>query len=310
MLTTNIELKISQLRYVITIIDQGGYHAAAKVLHRSQPAISMAVKDLEDRLGQAIFEKNTGKATLTPFGKWCDARFRELLTHHDRISADAISIANHQQGFVALSTVPSVASRLMPKLLPGFLKQHPNISISLLDGHSEWVNEMLLKGDIELGITTLWTDDEALHFTPLMHDEIGVVCRSDHPLAKFKTVDWTDLRGYAMICNGTSRLLEGSAASELLRDSELFISNMISLTAILEEGIGITTLPKLAFPHEHNTLRFIPLTTPSLHRKIGLLKRAHQSLSPAAQAMYDYLDCHLKDISTLFPEKNVKAERS
>lgn len=297
MLTSNIELKISQLRYVVAIIDQGGYHAAAKVLHRSQPAISMAVKDLEEKLGQSIFEKNMGKALLTPFGKWCEPRFRELLTHHDRICVDAISIAHHQQGFVAMSTVPSVASRLMPKLLPGFVQQHPNISISLMDGHAQWVNEILLNGDVELGVTSLWVEDEALHFTPLMHDDIGVVCRSDHPLAVFKQLDWTDLKDYSMICNGTSRLLNDTPAAELVSQSHLYISNMISLTAVLEAGIGITTLPRLAFPQEHEALRFIPLTSPRLHRKIGLLKRAHQSLSPAAQAMYDYLHQQLLNTS-------------
>lgn len=289
------ELKLAPMRYVLAILDTGGFHAAAKQLHRSQPAISMAVRDLEERLGQPLFEKSGGKAQLTPFGHWCEPRFRELVSHHDRVCLDALAIARQQRGRVDIAAVPSVASRLMPALLAGFLERYPGIDISLQDGHSERVNDMVLKGEVELGITSLWLPDNTLSFEPLLHDDIGVVCRDDHPLAQQPTLHWRALTPYTLIRNGTSRLLEGSPAAELLTHSTLYISNMISLTAMLEAGIGVTTLPRLAFQEEHERLRFIPLAPPHLERRIGLLRRAGQSLSPAADAMYDYLFQQLKE---------------
>lgn len=292
------DLKLAPLRYILAIIDEGGFHAAAKQLHRSQPAISMAVRDLEERLGQPLFEKGNGKALLTPFGHWCEPRFRELVAHHDRVCRDALAMTRQQRGRVDIAAVPSVASRLMPTLLAGFLASYPGIDISLQDGHSERVNEMVLKGEVELGITSLWLPDDTLSFTALLHDDIGIVCRDDHPLAEKDTLHWHELKPYALICNGTSRLLEGSQAAELLTHSTLYISNMISLTAMLEAGVGITTLPRLAFPEEHGRLCFIPLTTPYLERRIGLLKRAERSLSPAAEAMWAYLLRQLSERDT------------
>ncbi|MGS2744976.1 LysR family transcriptional regulator [Halomonas sp. LS-001] len=283
------ELKLAPLRYVLAILDTGGFHAAAKQLHRSQPAVSMAVRDLEERLGQPLFEKGSGKAQLTPFGQWCEPRFRELVAHHDRVCRDALAIARQQRGRVDIAAVPSVASRLMPTLLAGFLDAYPGIDISLQDGHSERVNEMVLKGEVELGITSLWIPDDTLCFDALLQDDIGVVCRNDHPLAHQEALHWRALKPYTLIRNGTSRMLEGSPAAELLTHSTLYISNMISLTAMLEAGIGVTTLPRLAFQEEHERLRFIPLATPHLKRRIGLLRRSRQSLSPAADAMYGYL---------------------
>ncbi|MBF8222477.1 LysR family transcriptional regulator [Halomonas sp. 328] len=287
------ELKLQPLRYVLAIVDQGGFHAAAKQLHRSQPALSMAVRDLEARLGQALFEKGNGKALLTPFGQWCEPRFRELVAHHDRLCQAALALASQQRGRVDIAAVPSVASRLMPSLLASFVRDHPGIEISLQDNHSEGVNQMVLKGEVELGITSLWLPDEALHFTPLLGDEVGVVCRDDHPLARHESLHWQALAGHPLIRNGTSRLLEGSPAAELLGRSTLYISNMISLTAMLEAGIGITTLPRLAFQEEHERLRFVPLAEPRLERRIGLLRRSRQSLSPAAEAMQAHLMAQL-----------------
>ncbi|MBB3191246.1 LysR substrate-binding domain-containing protein [Halomonas cerina] len=286
------ELKIQPLRYVLAIMDEGGFHAAARHLHRTQPALSMAIRELEQRLGEPLFEKG-GKATLTPFGSWCAPRFRELVAHHDRVSRDALAMASHQAGRVDIATVPSVASRLMPRLLASFVVAYPGIEISLRDGHSELVNQMVLSGEVELGITSLWQAEEGLDFTPLLHDEIGVICRDDHPLARRDRLHWRELTGHTLIRNGTSRLLEGSPAAGLLEQSRLYISNMISLTAMLEAGIGITTLPRLAFQEEHARLRFLPLAEPRLERRIGLLCRARVSLSPAAAAMRRHLLEHL-----------------
>lgn len=287
------ELKLQPLRCVLAIVDQGGFHAAAKHLYRSQPAISMAVRDLEARLGQPLFDKGNGKAALTPFGQWCLPRFRELVAHHDRISRDALAMACHQAGRVDIATVPSVASRLMPGILASFVIDYPGIEISLQDGHSELVSQMVRKGEVELGITSLWQPEQELDFIPLLHDDLGVVCRDDHPLAAREHLHWHELTGHALIRNGTSRLLVGSPAAELLEHSSLFISNMISLTAMLEAGIGITTLPRLAFQEEHVRLRFVPLAEPRLERRIGLICRAGGSLSPAAAAMQQHVMAYL-----------------
>ncbi|MBR9800124.1 MAG: LysR family transcriptional regulator, partial [Gammaproteobacteria bacterium] len=91
------------------------------------------------------------------------------------------------------------------------------------------------------------------------------------------------------IGNGTSRLLQGTAAESLLEMHALYISNMISLTATLVAGMGITTLPRLAFPQEYERLRFIELSEPRVSREVGLIRRKGASLSPAAQAMESFI---------------------
>lgn len=282
------ELKIQQMRYVLAIVDEGGFHAAARRLHRTQPALSLAIRDLEQRLGQALFEKG-GKALLTPFGDYCLPRFRGLVAEHDRLAQELLQHAEQRRGRVDIATVPSVASRLMPRLLADFVTAYPDLQVSLHDGNADYVQRMVAAREVDLGITSLWQTDDAFAFTPLMHDAMGVVCRDDHPLADRQAVDWQELDGQTLIRNGTSRLLAGTEAESLLAQSAFYISNMISLTAMLEAGIGITTLPRLAFPEEYQRLRFIPLSAPHVEREIGVLKSARHSLSPAAQAMERFI---------------------
>ncbi|MDT8880827.1 LysR substrate-binding domain-containing protein [Halomonas saccharevitans] len=278
------ELKIQPLRCVLAIVDEGGFHAAARQLHRTQPAVSMAVRELEQRLGESLFEKG-GKAALTPFGRYCLPRFRELITQHDRLSRELWAQVQKQAGHVDMAAVPSVASRLMPRLLSDFILRYPDLKVSLQDGSADFVRRLVAGGEVELGFTSLWREDDELSFTPLMRDDVGVVCRDDHPLAGRAELGWEALQGQVLIRNGTSRLLEGTEAEPLLAESAFDISNMISLTAMLVAGIGITTLPRLAFPQEYDRLRFIPLVDPLVERELGLLRPGQRSLSPAAQAM-------------------------
>lgn len=119
---------------------------------------------------------------------------------------------------------------------------------------------------------------------------IGDLCRRDHPLvAAGGALHWSSLQAYPLVRNGTSRLLEGTEAAGLLESSLLFVSNMISLIAMLEEGIGITTLPYLAFPAGNEQLAFLPLSEPKVERQIGILSRKGRSLSPAAAALMGFL---------------------
>lgn len=280
----SIELKIQPLRYVLAVSEEGSFQSAALKLHRSQPALSMAIRDLEERLGQPLFEKSH-KGQLTPFGQYCLPRFRELVKQHDRLANELQHMAEGHQGRVTLATVPSVASRLMPGFLAAFVAEYPDININLHDENAEFVCRLVASGEVDLGISSMWVQDESLAFTPLFEDNVGVVMRRDHPLASRDSLDWQELAEERFIANGTSRLLKHTAAASLVNNNDFFISNMISLLAMLEAGSGITTLPRLAFPVVSETLCFVPLEEPKLVRQLGIIKQAHRSLSPSAQAL-------------------------
>lgn len=282
------ELKIQQLRYVITVVEEGSFHGASRRLHRTQPAISMAVRELENRLGQNLFERGA-QNKLTPFGEYCLPRFLDLVGQHDRTAKDVVSQAGGQQGHIHIATVPSVASRIMPSFLTEFIEQFPGLNISLHDENAHYVCQMVAHGEVDLGITSLWQNTDDLEYTHLFEDKVGVVCRKDHAFASEASLDWRSLQGEKLIRNGTSRLLMGTAATELVENSAFYISNMISLIAMLEAGAGITTLPQLAFPEHSTNLCFIPLSDPDVVRRIGLVQAANRTLSPAAQAMHSFV---------------------
>ncbi len=288
------ELKIAQLRHFVWVAELKGFHAAAEKAHRTQPAISLSIKDLENKLGEGLFEKRnakTAKTELTPFGDYFFPKAKELIAHHDRISEDMMLLAEHKTGHLRLASVPSIASRVLPDLLLRFVADTPDLHVSFFDDNSNAVLKMVENQQVDFGIAHLFHEQDHADktFIPIWEDRIGVVCPNGHPLADSDGLHWKVLRQHRLISNGTSRLLEDSEASPLLGQSQFYVSNMISLIAMLEAGFGITTLPWYAFPKESTTLKFIPLETPTVTRRIGIVQLSNRSLTPPAKALVDFI---------------------
>ena len=288
------ELKIAQLRHFVWVAELKGFHAAAEKAHRTQPAISLSIRDLENKLGEPLFEKRNAKMAkteLTPFGRYFLPKAKELIAHHDRIAEDMTLLSEHKTGHLRLASVPSVASRVLPRLLHEFVSGAPDLHISFFDDNSDAVLKMVETQKVDFGIAHLFHEEEHpdKSFTPIWEDQIGVVCPKEHPLAAESSLHWKSLRQHRLISNGTSRLLEDSEASPLLGHSQFYVSNMISLIAMLEAGFGVTTLPWYAFPQESTKLSFIPLADPHVVRRIGIVKLNNKSLTPPAQALVNFI---------------------
>jgi DNA-binding transcriptional LysR family regulator len=248
----------------------------------------LGIRELEDSLGAALLEKQ-GAGRLTPFGEVCIPRFRELLGVHDRIVKDLDDVINRRSGRVEVVTAPSIARRYMPSVLNHFLRKYPGLEVGLHDGPADVVADMVRTGEVEFGVSSLWAEAEDLEFEPILEDAVGAVCHQTHSLADANSLRWHDLIGQTMIRNGTSRLLEATPAKELLAESRIYISEMISIVAMLETGTAYTTLPRLAFQDSASTLRFIPIKNPTVIRVIGIITRRGVTLSPAAKTVISAL---------------------
>jgi DNA-binding transcriptional LysR family regulator len=200
-------------------------------------------------------------------------------------------LSEHKTGHLRLASVPSIASRVLPEILLKFVANSPSLHVSFFDDNSDAVLKMVENQQVDFGISHLFHEQDHSDkvFTPIWEDRIGVVCPKDHPLAGKTGIHWKELRQHRLISNGTSRLLEDTEARPLLGHSQFYISNMISLIAMLEAGFGMTTLPWYAFPKESTTLKFIPLETPEVTRRIGIVKLSNKSLTPPAQALVDFI---------------------
>nr|WP_255555345.1 LysR family transcriptional regulator [Enterovibrio paralichthyis] len=299
---------MQQLKHFSLVAEQRGFRAAAAKANRSQAALSTSVKELEKMLGQSLFDSGH-KAKLTPFGEFCLPKINQFLKLYDELNSDLFSAAAGQLGQVRIASVPSVAAKLIPDILARYTENHPNVDVALIDDNAAGVEARLLAGEVDLALgNCLHIQDERIDFTPLLADPMGVVCLIDHPLAQSKNaIGWEDLVGYPFVKNGTCTLLEPTQANVLAANARYSVENITSLFSVLKLGIGITTLPKLAFPEDEKHLCWLPLSSPYVERQIGILRLKERYFSPQA---YDFFKLCIERLqSDLQVDRNKQSEQ-
>ncbi|MGF1818021.1 LysR substrate-binding domain-containing protein, partial [Vibrio splendidus] len=249
---------------------------------------STSIKELEKILGQPLFETGN-KSTLTPFGEICLPKIIQFLNVYKALDNDLRAAAAGQQGRVRIASVPSVAAKLIPSVLGAFCEKYPNVEVSLIDDNAAGVEARLLSGEVDVALgNSSHLEEESIDFTPLLSDPIGVVCLKDNPIASQREgIEWQTLLKQPFIRNGTCTLLDPTPARMLSEQALYSVENITSLFSVLELGIGVTTLPKLAFPTNETRLVWIPLIDPPLQRQIGIFRLADRTISPQAQAFHD-----------------------
>lgn len=282
------DFKINQLKTFVTIVDVGGFHAATEVLHKSQPALSLAIKSLESNLGQRLFEKNR-HVKLTPFGRYFLPYAKALIEHHDEIKHRLERGLANDNLSVSIGTLPSVAQHLMPKYLKGFYTDNPTAKIHLRDTGSARLQELLKEHTIDIAISTIHDIVGDFTIKQIAQDKMGVVCHRQHPLARQgASPTWVSVSRNRPIANGTWDILPHRQYENLMQSADINIANMSSLNAVLTAQFGVTVLPELAFA-EHSDLVFLPLKQPTVYRQIGVIRDNHRILSPMAERFFDYL---------------------
>lgn len=301
-------MKIQQLRHFLFVVKEGGFRAAAERANRTQAALSASIKELEKTLGQRLFESGN-KATLTSFGESCLPKIEQFLNTYQVLEDDLKAAAAGDKGKIRIASVPSLVTKLLPSVLVEYSKKYPDIEIVLIDDNAVGVANRLLAGEVDLALGNCTSIDQAdIDFTPLISDPIGVVCLKINLLNQLKSqsekpqkrpqkkgLKWQQLVAQPFIYNGTCRLLENTPAEVLNRNARYTVENITSLFALLRNDLGITTLPKLAFPSNEPELVWLDLLEPALDRQIGIFKLADKTISPPAQAFYELCITYIQD---------------
>lgn len=289
-----MDIKLQQLRHFSLVVEQGGFRAAASKANRSQAALSTSVKELEKILGQSLFDSGH-KAKLTPFGDLCLPKINQFLKLYEDLNSDLRAAAAGQLGQVRIASVPSVAAKLIPSILATYTESHPDVEVVLVDDTAAGVENRLLAGEVDVALgNCLHIQDERIDFIPLLADPVGIICLNDHPLTQHtQPIDWEALAPYPFIKNGTCSLLESTPANALTNNALYTVENITSLFSVLELGIGITTLPRLAFPENAKNLTWLPLASPYVERQIGIFCLRARSMSPQA---YDFYEMCIREL--------------
>lgn len=140
------------LRSFVAIAETGSFTAAATRVHRTQSAVSMQIKRLEEVLGRALFEREGRAVSLTPHGEILLDHARRILRAH--LEAVAAFDAQAVQGHVTVGSPDDYASTFLPRILARFAQTHPMVHVEVAVDSSEALVERLAGGRVDLALVT------------------------------------------------------------------------------------------------------------------------------------------------------------
>src|SRR6476660_6814235 len=126
-------MELRHLRYVVAVAEHLHFGRAAQRLHVSQPPLSQQIRQLEGELGVKLFERTTPRVTLTEAGRALLPEVRTLLEQSERALRAARAAARGEVQRLELSWVVTLDNALVSRLITGFRKRHPRVSIALTE---------------------------------------------------------------------------------------------------------------------------------------------------------------------------------
>lgn len=237
-----------KLRYFAVTARLGSFSRAAEELRVAQPALSRRIREIEDELGQPLFSRHGRGVRLTPFGASALQKAEEI---EHLIGAIRHEARQHYplQGKVALGLPPAAALRIGPPLAARIREAYPHVVLSLRDGVSSLVQEWLIGGRIDLGVTYNATPVDGLETVPVLRERAVLVGPPADAAADGagEPIRLRDIAGLPLIMpslpHNNRRVLEEAAARHEVRLVIRTEVDSVALTkAMVRDGQGYTIL--------------------------------------------------------------------
>ena len=285
---------LAELQAFVAVADKQSFRAAAEALHLSQPALSRRVERLEAALGTPLLARTTRRVALTPTG----TRFIEpARTALDGLQDAVLRLAGSAQlrlGQVTVASVPSVAQHFLPPVLAQFAARFPGVRLNVIDDSATVVLQSVLEGRADLAVDFIGAQEPELRFAALGREPYVLAMPRTHAWARRRSVRWAELAGQKMVTlnrRSANRVLVDQALAALADPPQAFYEaeHVAGAMALVEAGLGLAALPRLALPPDHPRLVGVVLLEPRVERVLGLLTPASRPLAPTAQVLHDML---------------------
>ncbi|TVU87684.1 LysR family transcriptional regulator [Vreelandella titanicae] len=289
---------IQQLRVFVAVAHSRSLAEASERVHLSQPAISIALRKLEENVGGALFARTTRQLALTPEGEAFLPVAVRLLNDWNEAFEDLNDQFSKQRGKVTVAALPTLAAGLFPRVIKLFHEAYPRINLSLHDVLAEQINQMVREGRADLGLSVPPSDADDLTFEPVLEDSYVVVCPCGHSLLAQSAVAWSQLAAYPFI--GINRLSSSRQDIDRIMQSvgeRLDIlcdaRQIATVGRMVAAGLGISVLPSLSFRQiAADGIEYRPLVEPTIRRELGIILSRRHPPSAATSALRELIHHH------------------
>ncbi len=281
---------LRQLQFLVAVVDQRHFGRAAERCRVTQSTLSAGLKDLENALQAKLVERTKRKVLPTPLGEALAEQARALLAGAETIVETARAGGEPLSGPFRLGTIPTIGPFVLPRVLQGLRRAYPDLRLFIREDQTRSLLDRLRMGELEAALIALPYDVSDFEALDLGADPFWLVAPRNHPLvqAKGKTVAAGDVSPGDLLLLEDGHCLrdQALAACQLAdrRQVEPFAATSLqTLVPMVESGLGVTLLPKLAIDGgllRGSKLVTVPLSGDHAERSVGLAWRKGSARRP------------------------------
>lgn len=292
------KMEIRQLRYFLDIAQTEHLTKSANNLFVTQSTLSHGLRQLEEELGVELFDRLGRGLRLSQAGQ----EFRSYASRSlKEIEAGRMALADLsdlQFGKLTIGAFPTFLNTVLPATVAKFSKAHPRLTIEVRDLRAGPIEDLLIRGDLDMGIAFHPSGHADIEVEPLFKERMVLVVGKTHKLANRSTVTLRQIKDVplALLPHGfaTRGLIEASLKEIGVEPNiPVQMGSVEALLGVCQSGSLATIIPERSIVQAPN-LKTIQLTNPSIIRHVGILWRRGASRSPAAKKFSEMLMNSLK----------------
>ena len=281
---------MTRYKIFLRIAENGNFTKTAEEFGYTQSAISQMVRSLEGELGVTLFTRTKHGIFLTSDGKAMVPHLRRLCEDYDRLLAESSAINRLEGATIRIGAFASVSANFLPSVIKAFKVIYPNVQFKLLQADYETIQSWILEGTVDFGFLT--TDVAGnLKRIFLMEDEMVMVLPKGHPAASKKLLLLEDFAGEPFIFldqGKKSEPLEYFTRAGIEPNLQYRVYDDYTIMNMVEEGLGVSILPKLVLYRHHQNIEIRSLTPP-IYREMCVAYRSDDNISVAGKTFMNFV---------------------
>jgi DNA-binding transcriptional LysR family regulator len=283
-------MDINHLEVFLAVAQERSFSRAAESLHRTQPAVSQAIRRLETELGESLFDRSSKDGTLTAAGRVLLDFSQQMLNLRHHAHSAIRELRDLHRGKLTLGANEYTVMSLL-SLIPIFRARHPHIKIEIKRSLASRIPGEIIGRDVEIGVVSFKPSDAAIKFLSIGVDELALVVAPNHPLAAQGTVSVRELGAEAFIAHNVpspyrEKVIKTFEKHRTPLNISMEMPTLESIKRLVEQGLGIALIPRLAaqIEIERGQLAGLAVREMKFERRLHLIYRKGATLSHAAKA--------------------------
>ncbi len=272
-------MTLNELKFIVALAKARNFRKAAEVCFVSQPALSLAVKKLEDELGVLLFERNRNDVTMTAVGELVIEQATRAIEEANRVKEIAKQGNDQLSGILKLGVIYSVGPYLLPEIIPILRKTAPEMPLIVEENLTSNLETQLRNGVIDVAIIALPFELPGVITMPLYEEEFVAVVPSSHEWATRLDVNVAELADEKVLLLNSGHCFSNQvlqACPSLSSNGEVLQGNSLdTVRNMVASNLGITVLPISATMSQYQNplIKVIPFKKPVPTRRIALAWR-------------------------------------